>query len=136
MFGTRAAGVTLIELLVALVVLSTSSVALLTGVNAAITKQSYAHRRALVLAALEDKVDTIRSNATGGTINVGTVITHLPLSGIEGQVTYTETITAIGGYTDLYTVQESASWTETAAVATAGRLDSMTLVTIVRTNDT
>jgi Tfp pilus assembly protein PilV len=125
----------MIELLVAVIILSIGATSLLTAVNASVANQSYSQRRASILASVQNTVDKARSTATGGTIITGTTTQTLTVSGIQGSVTLTKTCNLVAGYTDLYTVDVKATWTEIPGLNLT-RADSLDLTTLIRSNDT
>ena len=128
-------GTTLVELMVSVGFLGVGAVALLTCVNASVVKEGYARRRAIILAAAEDAVDSTRGAATMGTIFTGASIQYITVPGLQSTVTITTTITLQATYSDLYLVDVSATWNERPAVGVT-RADSIVLDTLIRTNDT
>ena len=128
-------GTTLAELMVSVGFLGLGAVALLTCVNASLAKEGYSRRRAIILAAAENTIDAVRSNASMGTILTGSTPTTLVVPGLESTVTVTTTITLQTSYSDLYLVDVVASWSEHPAVGIT-RADSIVLDTFIRTNDT
>jgi hypothetical protein len=115
--------------------LGVGGVALLTCVNASVSKESYARRRAIILAAAENTIDVTRGSASLGSISTGVSTQTISVAGLEGSVTITESITLQASYTDLYLVNVTATWNEHPAVGVT-RADSISLDTLIRTNDT
>jgi len=115
--------------------LGVGAVALLTCVNAAVAKEGYARRRAVILAAAQDTIDGTRAAATMGTILTGVSTQTLTVQGLESTVTIRQTITLQSTYSDLYLVNVVAAWNEHPAVGVT-RADSMVFDTFIRTNDT
>ena len=121
--------------MVAVGFLGLGAIALLTCVNTAITNEGYSQRRAFILAAAQNQIDAVRSNASFGTVSTGSTVSSLTVPGLQSTATLTTTITLESSYTDLYLVDVTASWNEHPAAGVT-RADSLVLDTLIRTNDT
>ena len=141
MFGSKRRGTTLVELMVSGLVLPPRCrggrlfASLRQPVRGEDRRAVFSRRRALILAACENTMDTTRAAASQGTILTGASTQSLVVAGLESSVTITETITLQASYTDLYLVDVSANWNEHPAVGVT-RADSLVLDTYIRTNDT
>ncbi len=107
--------------------------AILNTATSARSSATYATRRAALLARVEDEIDLARRIAVAGSLTTGTTTFTGAVSGVAGNVTITRTTTLLTGYTDLYDVVATASWTE--PTSSGSRADSMTLQTYVRDVD-
>jgi Tfp pilus assembly protein PilV len=133
--ASKRAGTTLIEIMVAVSFLGIGAVALLKSVNSSLVNEGYARRRALILAAAQDAMDSVRSSASMGSVSNGSTVVHLTVPGLQSTVTITTTTTLQSTYSDLYLVDVSATWHEQPGIGVT-RGDSIVLDTFVRTNDT
>ncbi len=126
-------GTTLAELLVAVVFLGVCVTSILACVTSSQEKATYAKRRAMVLGLLTDQMELARTSVLQNTIVAGVNTTNPTLTGLESAVTLTQTVVLVGGYTTLYSVTVTATWTEQMPNYT--RAETMTLQTYVRLTD-
>jgi Tfp pilus assembly protein PilV len=129
----RVRGTTLAELLVAVVFLAACTSAILGCVWSSQTQGGYASRRSAILAAVQAQIYAARAGARSSTLVVGTTTTQVTVSGLQSTVPVVTTVTLVSGYTDLYQVSVTATWTETAGSTT--RTDKLTIATNVRSPD-
>lgn len=131
MAGRRTrAGVTLMEILIAVTFLAICAVAILDVVMVADTQGSYALRRTQVLSTLQNQIETARGKAAAGTLTGGTTTSLLTIPGIPSTVTVTTTITLRSTSRTLWDVSTSATWMEQAKSRTW--TDTATLVSLIK----
>jgi hypothetical protein len=110
--------------------LAICSYAILDTVMRANMQASYAARRALVMATLQDCIENVRGNAAGSSITAGTTTTPTTLPGFPSSVSVVTTITLRTNSLTLYDVSATATWTEQSS--SGNRSDTATLASTVR----
>lgn len=128
-------GTTLVELMVSVGFLGLGAVTLLACVNESLNNEAYARRRARILAAAQDVMDTTRATAHTGTVATGVTTKTIDVTGLQTGATITQTVTLQTGYSDLYEVNVTATWNERPGIGQT-RADSIVLDTFVRAYDT
>ncbi len=108
----RFAGTTLIELVLAAAFLGIAAGIILQCVSSATASMDYAQRRLAALDLARDQLDATRSNGRTAALTAGTTTAQWTIPSLTTQVTVTTTIALVAGYTNLYSVQVSSSWTE------------------------
>ena len=113
-----------------MVVLSLCAYTIMETVLTANVQSSYAMRRSLVVAALQDQIESARGQAAAGTLSSSTQTTSKTYSGFVGPVSITTTIALEATSRRLFDVSTTATWTETTSLGTY--TDTTSLATIVR----
>jgi type II secretory pathway pseudopilin PulG len=126
-------GTTLVELLIAVVFLAICTSSILACVWNSQTQGTYANRRSAVLAAIQAQIYTARGQARLGSLTPGATTTPTAVQGLSSSLGVTTTISLWPGYTNLYLVTVSASWTEESRGV--NRSDSLSISTLVRAPD-
>ena len=126
------AGTTLVELLICVIFLGLCAAAMLNAVGAASRQASVAEEKLLALATAKNQIAQQQAAARDGTLAVGTSTTNPTDTGIRFPVTVTTTVSAVGGYTDLYQVLTRVSWVSDIGAEHSGAVQ---LQTYVVTND-
>lgn len=124
-------GTSLVEIMVALVFIAIVSGALLDAVARAGRNSEYAVRRSQALSLLQQRIEQVRADASGGSISTATINWTATPHGMTEPVNYSIGITARAGSTsDLFDVVGTATWQEVRRAGT--RSDQATIWTIVR----
>lgn len=131
--GSRLNGTTLVELLVAVVFIGICVSSIVGSVTNAAARAVYARRRILILGQARNALEQCKATAKKSALTPGTTINIWSPTGFTGTATCTQTITLISGYTNLYKVNETVTWTEKALGI--NRSDSMVLETWMRAPD-
>jgi type II secretory pathway pseudopilin PulG len=126
--ATRRKGTTLAELLVATVFLGICAASILGAVTSAIAHTGQAERRSFALGAAEASIEALRASHISSSPSTGSTIDTIPLPGGRSG-TRTRVVALVSGYTDLYTVTVTLSWTESFGP------DTITIETLVRAPD-
>lgn len=105
---------------------------MLNAVGAASRQASIAEEKLLALATAKNQIVTKQAAARAGTLTTGSSTTNPTDTGIKYPVTVQTDVTAVGGYTDLYLVVTTVSWTSNVGAEHSG---SVRLQTYVVTND-
>ena len=129
----RLGGTTLVELLVAVVFIGICVSSIVSCVTNAAARSVYARRRILVLGQARTQIEQCRSTAKTSALTPGTTVLPMAITGFTGTPTMTKTITLISGYTNLYKVNISISWTEKSLGA--NRTDTVVMETWMRAPD-
>ncbi len=128
----RRAGTTLVELMVCMVFLGLCSAAMLNAIGAASRQASIAEEKLLALSTAKNELAKAQADARANSISVGSTTTYPTDTGIKYPVSVQTTISAVGGYVDLYLVTTRVTWTSTSGPEHSGKVD---LQTYVVTND-
>jgi hypothetical protein len=84
-------------------------------VTNAAARAVYARRRILMLGQARTAIESCKSTAKTSALTSGTTFFTLSgISGFTGSATMTRTISLVSGYTNLYRVNISISWSEKA----------------------
>jgi len=129
----RLDGTTLVELLVAVIFIGICVSSIITCVTNAAARSVYARRRVLILGQVRSAIEQSKSTAKTSALTAGTTISVISVPGLTGNATMTKTVTVVSGYTNLYKVNVTASWTEKALGI--NRSDSMVMETWMRAPD-
>ena len=132
--GIRLGGTTLVELLVAVVFIGICVSSIVTCVTNAAARSVYGRRRILMLAQARAAIESSKASAKSSSLSTGTFISALSgIQGFTGTATMTKTVNLVTGYTNLYKVNVTISWTEKALGI--NRSDSLVLETWMRAPD-
>jgi Tfp pilus assembly protein PilV len=125
----RQRGTTLAELLVAVVFLAVCVSGIVASVASSQRNASYARRRALALATASCEIERARAEGKAGTLAVAAAA-PVTISGLPGPGTYTRHVVKSSGYSSLYAVMVTVTWSE--PTSSGSRSDSLVLTTLVR----
>ena len=131
--GLCLSGTTLVELLVAVVFIGICVSSIVSCVTNSAARSVYARRRILILGQARSALENSKSTAKTSALTPGTTFSVVSVSGFSGSATLTKTISLVSGYTNLYKVNVSITWTEKALGM--NRSDSMTMETWMRAPD-
>lgn len=104
------AGLTYVELMVSLLFFAIAAGTFTTGLSYTLNRIGYAKRRTQALNLLASQIMEQRGKATQGTVNASNNSDSTVQDGTK--FTYTKTITAYSGYTNLYVVVYSVTWAD------------------------
>jgi len=124
-------GTTLAELLVATVFLGLCAAPLVAATSSANRAATYASRRLVIMAAIDDQFNLTMAAGRSDPLTVGSTKTSVAVFG-GVNVQLTTTIQLATGYSDVYLVTVSADWNEPTRNDLA---DSMSFSTYIRAPD-
>jgi len=116
------AGTTLAEVLVSASFLAVVASALLASTTQAHSRAARAERRLAALCEAKTQIAAYRSQAMSSALSAGTSSSNVTLAAIPSSVTLAKTVSVVGGYTNLFNVTVTLTWTD----------DSVSLQTYVR----
>jgi Tfp pilus assembly protein PilV len=129
----RLDGTTLVELLVAVVFIGICVGSIVNCVTNAAARSVYGRRRILMFSVVRSEIERAKASAKSAALTPGTTFFSVSMAGFTGSGTETKTIALISGYTNLYKVNISITWTEKALGI--NRSDLMTMETWTRAPD-
>lgn len=121
------------EVMVAVVFLSLCSAGILQSVTTAQNRASVAQDRLYALTLAQNTLDTVRRTAKTSALTPAITSTSPSNSGLPGTVTLKQTITAVSGYTNLYSIQVKVTWG--SVTLPKNRSSNLTIETILRAPD-
>jgi prepilin-type N-terminal cleavage/methylation domain-containing protein len=122
-------GFTLIEMLACIVFLGVTVYPILGCITQSQARELNAQDQMTVLGLIQDQIEGQRAIAYTTALTTGTTNTTPTPTGMTATVTLSRVITLVSGYTDLYQVQVTGTWTNTAV---PNRNGSITLTTMMR----
>lgn len=126
-------GTTLVELLVAVVFIGICVSSILACVTTSGKRSVYARRRMLMLAQARSEIERTKASGRTTALTAGSTNTSAVVAGFTGTATLSKTIALISGYTNLYRVTVTVTWTERSVGVS--RNDSVSLETWTRSPD-
>lgn len=123
----RRRATTLVELMIALLVLSVCAGALLAGIGQAGSRAGIASEKVIILTAVKNQMDIARQAGRNGNLTAGTNSGAQSLTGLPYPVNFTRTASAVAGEPGLFAVRVVATW----AGADNKRTGTMQLDTLV-----
>ncbi len=125
----RRKGFTLIELLACLTFLSLAVYPMLSCITWSIKTALRTQDQMWVEGVVLDKIESERATALSSALTTGTTTSTSTPTGMSAVVTLTTVIALVSGYTDLYSVQVTATWTDALM---NGNLSTVTITTYMR----
>ena len=112
-----------------LVFLSVAIYPMLTCLTQAQADSYNAQERMIVMGLIQDQFETQRTIANGSALTTGTTVSTQNPAGVYTSVSMTTVIALVTGYTDLFSVQVTASW---GNATLPNRNGTITLTTYMR----
>jgi type II secretory pathway pseudopilin PulG len=106
----RRRATTLVELMIALLVLSVCAGALLAGVGQAGSRAGLASDKVLILNAVKNQMDIARQAGRNGNLVTTTFNSNVPVPGLPYLVNFSRTATPVMGEPNLFAVRVVATW--------------------------
>jgi Tfp pilus assembly protein PilE len=125
----RQRGTTLAELLVAVVFMAVCVSGIVASVTSSQRNGSFVRRRALALAEATGEIEKALSEGKAGTLTAKTNAA-VTVSGLPGPGQYVRKTQSVSGYTSLYTVIVTVSWSE--PTSDGSRDETLILTTVAR----
>lgn len=100
----------MVELLMAVVLLSICAAAILNGVTLTGKRASLAAQKALILNEAQNWMESTKAKGKLRTLVAGTSSVSLSITGVPFQVQRNTSIALVPGYTDLYDVSCTMQW--------------------------
>lgn len=126
-------GTTLVELLVAVVFIGVCVSSILACVTTSGTRAIYARRRMLMLAQARSEIEKTKAQGRTASLTAANTTTSAVVPGFTGTASMAKSVALVTGYTNLYRITVSITWTE-RGVGTS-RSDSLSLETWTRSPD-
>lgn len=112
----------MVELLMAVVLLSICATAIISAVGQTSKRASLAAEKALILAEAQNWMETTRAKAKLRTIIPGTGSTVMTITGVPFSVTRATSVALAAGYTDLYNVSVTMTWNANTTRDQSGKI--------------
>ena len=100
----------MVELLMAVLLLSICATAIISAISQTGKRASMAAEKTLILAEAQNWMESSKAKGKMRTLVAGNTSVQLTITGVPFPVTRATSIALVGGYTDLYRVSVTMTW--------------------------